>query len=121
MTNKHPTMGPWKTGREDMESYDGATGISFTNIYHATLKDGTYMGMPLPVVIGRAEGDNNKANAKLMAAAPDLLEALLDCVVLFQNALPKFNWGASALDAEAIRLLNEVPNKALAALTKAGL
>ena len=56
-----------------------------------------------------------------MAAAPDLLEALLDCVVLFQNALPKFNWGASALDAEAIRLLNEVPNKALAALTKAGL
>jgi len=31
------------------------------------------------------------------------VEALIDV------ALPRFNWGASALDAEAIQLLNEVP------------
>jgi hypothetical protein len=28
---------------------------------------------------------------------------------LIDIALPRFNWGASALDAEAIALLNEVP------------
>ncbi|RQP13269.1 MAG: hypothetical protein EAS51_00190, partial [Microbacteriaceae bacterium] len=35
---------------------------------------------------------------------------------LFDKALPKFNYGASALDAEAIRLLNEVPGEVRAAL-----
>lgn len=38
-----------------------------------------------------------------------LLEALLHCQRLFAEALSKFNWGASALDAAAIRLLNEIP------------
>lgn len=47
----------------------------------------------------------------------DALRAVLaDCVQLFNEALPKFNWGASCLDANAIRLLNEVPTKAKAAL-----
>lgn len=38
---------------------------------------------------------------------------------LFDEALPKFNWGDSFLDADAIKLLNEVPqevNRALAAV-----
>ncbi len=35
------------------------------------------------------------------------------------EALPKFNWGASALDANAIRLLNEVPAKVRTAIAKA--
>lgn len=35
---------------------------------------------------------------------------------LFEEALPKFNWGASALDANAIQLLNEVPGEVRAAL-----
>jgi len=30
---------------------------------------------------------------------------------LFKEALPKFNWGASFLDANAIQLLNEVPGQ----------
>lgn len=63
--NAH-TPGPWKTGREDMQSYTGDGEIAFTNIYQ---------GSP-PQPIGRAEGDNNKADAKLIAAAPDLAEAL---------------------------------------------
>lgn len=37
--------------------------------HHAT-------GEMLPLVIGRAEGQNNKANARLMAAAPQMLDAL---------------------------------------------
>ncbi|HEY3434264.1 MAG TPA: hypothetical protein VGK41_01290 [Solirubrobacterales bacterium] len=38
---------------------------------------------------------------------------------LFAEALPKFNWGASALDANAIQLLNEVPGEVAAALAEA--
>lgn len=45
--------------------------------------------------------------------------ALEQCIELFDKALPKFNWGASFLDAEAIRLLNETPGKARAALGEA--
>ncbi len=45
-------------------------------------------------------------------------EVLADCVRLFDEALPKFNWGASALDANAIRLLNEVPAAARALLAQ---
>lgn len=43
--------------------------------------------------------------------------ALEACQRLFNEALPKFNWGASFLDANAIQLLNEVPLTVQAALT----
>lgn len=36
---------------------------------------------------------------------------------LCRTALPQFNYGASALNADAIRLLNEAPGKIKAALT----
>lgn len=43
-------------------------------------------------------------------AARYLVErAFLQTLRLFEEALPKFNWGASALDANAIQLLNETP------------
>ena len=38
-----------------------------------------------------------------------LLGALMQCQRLFKDALPKFNWGASFLDANAIQLLNDTP------------
>lgn len=40
-----------------------------------------------------------------------ILEALQATKRLINEALPKFNWGASALDANAITLLNETPDK----------
>ena len=44
-------------------------------------------------------------------------EAALELVCrLCDEALPKFNWGASALDANAIDLLNKAPGAAKAAL-----
>ncbi len=49
----------------------------------------------------------------------ELLKALDAAEELCKNALPKFNWGKSALDAEAIRLLNEVPGQIRAAIAKA--
>lgn len=50
-----------------------------------------------------------------------LVEALGRAKRLIDEVLPKFNWGASALDVNAIQLLNEVPgevNQALAAWDK---
>ena len=48
-----------------------------------------------------------------LAEAQDALQAAQR---LFKEALPKFNWGASFLDANAIQLLNEVPAKVDAAI-----
>ncbi len=47
--------------------------------------------------------------ARMEARIRELEAALLAAKRLFDEALPKFNWGGSRLDANAIRLLNEVP------------
>jgi len=57
-----------------------------------------------------------KEEAALQANVERKYAALIWCQKLFRDALPKFNWGASALDANAIRLLNEVPGIVAAAL-----
>ena len=60
------------------------------------------------------------ALARRVAAAlngsEELLDALKRAQRLFEEALPKFDWGKSALDANAIRLLNEVPGEIRAAI-----
>jgi hypothetical protein len=65
------------------------------------------------------------ADARFIAMAHEMMPRLLEavaalerCAVLFDEALPKFSWGASFLDADAVRLLNEVPMQAWAALDK---
>ena len=60
-----------------------------------------------------------EADAHFIAAAPDMLEALKLCKRLIDEALPKFNWAKSALDANAIQLLNEVPKTVNNAIQKA--
>jgi hypothetical protein len=56
---------------------------------------------------------------KLKAERDELLEALKQTQRLIDEALPKFNWGNSALDANAISLLNSVPLAVNAAIAKA--
>lgn len=46
----------------------------------------------------------------------NVMDVLRRCQRLFDEALPKFNYGASFLDGNAIALLNEVPAKVKAAL-----
>lgn len=48
-----------------------------------------------------------------------LIKALERAERLFNEALPKFDWGKSALDANAIALLNEVPIEVKRALSTA--
>lgn len=66
---------PWKTGREDMQSFEFGSGEAFTNVYHGEIKDGVHLGTELPLVIARVYGEKNKALARRISATPDLLEA----------------------------------------------
>ena len=56
---------------------------------------------------------------ELTAQLAEAQDALQAAQRLFKEALPKFNWGASFLDANAIQLLNEVPAKVNAAIRAA--
>ncbi|WYA78875.1 hypothetical protein [Pseudomonas phage Jack] len=57
-----------------------------------------------------------QAVARALNAAITNQATLARAARLFEEALPKFNWGASALDANAIQLLNEVPGEVRATL-----
>ena len=56
---------------------------------------------------------------RLMALNAEMLAALRLTKRMIDEALPKFNWGASALDANAVMLLNETPGAVNAAIRKA--
>lgn len=55
------------------------------------------------------EDEEDEGLAHLIAAAPEMAELLADCHRLFETALPEFDWGRSALSADAIKQLNDVP------------
>lgn len=75
---------------------------------------------PLAEVYGEDRA-TRVANAKLMAAAPELLAALEAMLLMFKDghAMSRFDWGGSFLRAEDIRELNEFPIQAQAAINKA--
>ena len=73
--SKHThTRGPWRTGREDMQSHDSDTGEPFASVYCDEGAE-VHLGRYLPGVVAHTFGDACKANARLIAAAPMLLEA----------------------------------------------
>jgi len=72
MTETKHTPGPWQIGQ--LESYEGGTGIAFRRVYFTpTLSE---------IQEAHVRGDKCDANAHLIAAAPDLLEALDDSLAL---------------------------------------
>lgn len=68
-------------------------------------------------------GEYRDANAALIVRAVNahqtLVEACKAADKMIREALPKFDWSASALDANAIRMLNETPGIIAAALALA--
>lgn len=97
MSDEH-TPGPWQI-RDTV----------YKNSPHIVCENGFFV----------AETDRH--NARIIAAAPVMLDALDAAAELIEYALPKFDWGKSALDGKAIQLLNEVPMIIRAAIAEARL
>ncbi len=91
------TPGEWRTGREDMQSYDANTGEPFTNVYVTDPRGGVHLGHSLPYTVARVFGDKDgesKANARLVAAAPELLtacEEAADDLSIVRDAIGAFS------------------------------
>jgi len=116
------TEGPWAQGRVLMTS----TTIRWTAEQIAAENEREHRGVYAhfsPSDEGRSRvlvaTCRRPDDAVLCAAAPTMHQALLLAKRLFNEALPKFNWAASALDANAIDLLNQVPRAVQEALEKA--
>lgn len=88
------TPGPWKVCGRDKLTIEGA--------------DGSDVGQVL-----------SQADSSLIAAAPELLEALQGMIDMWRLAADHFDWGKSCLDAKTIQLVNEAPGLAQKAITKA--
>ena len=105
MTEAKHTRGPWKVG-DSTEPHDKRLWIQCKGNGHtiARMADA---------------GQKGKANACLIAAAPDMLEALRAMQEMFEALCEKIDWGSSFLGAKEITLMNEAPIKARSAITKA--
>jgi hypothetical protein len=75
------TPGPWRAGRADMVSYDGAGGGPFKNVYCDDPRGGVHhvTGDVLPYTVARGEGDKDECrhNAAFIAAARTALPVLI--------------------------------------------
>ena len=124
------TPGPWRAGRSDMISQCGGCEVTYKNIYAEDVRGGFHKptGTPMGVIVGRAVIDpvgaqhelplterELLANAQLMAAAPELYDALTAMVANESMAeaahkaakQPYFN---AALDAARAAIARANPN-----------
>jgi hypothetical protein len=106
MSEKKFTPGPWKASGLEVFS-TGSFRLSTTSA-----------GSPRICVADNRIGKGD-ADAHLIAAAPDMydaLEELLDALDAFSGCV---DWGKTALSAAAIMKMNQAPNAAGKALRKA--
>lgn len=75
--------------------------------------------MSIEQMAGNGSSRRSRQMEEVLRRTEEMQASLERCEQLFRYALPKFNWGASALDAEAITLLNEVPGEVKHALHEA--
>lgn len=81
---KAHTRGPWRVG--NLASYDGCTGQPYRNIWAGEDEDATVVARAI-----RSEGamsNDVDADAHLIAAAPDLLEACKQWISERENPVP---------------------------------
>ena len=72
----------WSAGREDMQSYDGATGEPFSSVYADDDRAGAHLGERLPLRIATIPGEKieqheEKAIARFIASSPEMVDDLL--------------------------------------------
>ena len=70
------TKGPWKVERSEIHD---------SEVVYINTDSGTWKQGEVCVLYGAL--DTNLANARLIAAAPDLLEVLEECVALIRNTI----------------------------------
>ena len=102
------TRRPWKKTEGSYGNYTAVIGYNCNGKTVARIPWGTD---------GEFSTDDDDAN--LIAAAPELLEALKGMIGMFNAVGKKVNWGSSFLDADAIRMMNEAPGNANQAINKA--
>jgi len=112
------TPGPWEV-EDGGENYFPAVFIGPHLSYHDHSGNGFRSRLvinegPTPRDVKKGTGFGTTqgtciANARLISAAPDMYAALNYVTAMMDYALDKFDWGASALDAKAIQMLNDAP------------
>lgn len=103
--SKH-TEGPWSRNIPPITKYPTIYAGRNTHICVVSTRN----GLSLPEL---------EANAKLIAAAPDLLEALVNMNALYEAMMEDVNHGASCYNAETLQAMNEVPILAKRVIAKA--
>lgn len=75
---KAATQGGWRAGRGDMQSYDGATGEPFKNVYGPHFEPELHHGNRIPLEVAKATGGNCMADAQFIGAAhPEVVLSLI--------------------------------------------
>lgn len=106
------TKGPWKL--------DGNLGCKrITAKPYARQQHRQAKRMELACTSGLSNEAEDRANGMIMAAAPDLMEALDEMLLAFEAFMKEADWGRSALSASTIYAANAAPMQARTALAKA--
>lgn len=110
MNSTNYTPGPWKAGIKTKRH-----GTPYTEVLSTATENGISLSIcgPVALIPGHHESEETDANATLIAAAPELLEALNDVLDHCERYFPAFG----TIGGKE----NEIVEKAKAALQKATL
>jgi hypothetical protein len=109
------TPGPWRAGRMDTVSYHAGGGEAFKKVYVDDPNGEFHLGERLPATVAEVYGPlgaDCRANAALVAAAPELLAA---CELWDQG----FTNGEEFDEAQFLKWVNDNRRAARAAIAKA--
>ena len=109
--NNAHTPGPWHIGSGNGE------GSIFADSGRTRLEIGGTTLYPICQVNRKWEDEEDEANARLIAAAPDMLQALKDALEIFQTA--KRYFPKSVRNADRFNLINIEANSVRNAIAKA--
>lgn len=120
--SKH-TPGPWETWGDDYVRWPGCKNRADRKSHSVICSVSLPGANELRTLTGgygdyQTAKEIRAANARLIAAAPDLLAACQAMVDMFDRLRPCIPWGKTFLTADVIVAMNEAPMKAQAAISK---